>query len=202
MAAGREAQRGDRPDLTVVGPAGGTTQVILDTATRLFAEHGYDATSLRQIADAVGTTKAALYYHFPAKEDLLLALTRPVLDGLGDLVTRLRAAPETDAATALGDYLDLFVEHLAIIHLLARDPATQNHPDVGPRARLLVESIQRHVSGPDPSAEQVVRAGCAMGVVHAVGTLPHDLVRRHRAEILDAALAALAPPGRQAKRRR
>lgn len=200
MQAGREGV--SRPGLTVVGPAGGTKQVILETATRLFAEHGYDATSLRQIADAVGTTKAALYYHFPAKEDLLVALTRPVLDGLSELVTRLRAAPGSDAEIVLGAYLDLFTEHLSIIHLLARDPATQNHPDVGPRARLLVESIQRHISGPDPSAERVVRAACAMGVVHAVGALPQDLVREHRAEILSAALAALEPPRQQSKRRR
>jgi AcrR family transcriptional regulator len=184
-----EAQRG--PDLTVVPPVSGTKQAILETATRLFADHGYDATSLRQIADAVGTTKAALYYHYPAKEDILLALTRPVLDGLSELVTRLRASSESDPRVALGAYLDVFIENLAIIHLLARDPATQHHPDVGQRARVLVESIQRLIGGADPTTDDVVRTACAMGVVHAVGTLPPDVVRTHRDAILNAAIAAL-----------
>jgi AcrR family transcriptional regulator len=194
MAGGGQGDGASRPDLAVVPPVSGTKQVILDTATRLFAEHGYDATSLRQIADAVGTTKAALYYHFPAKEDLLLALTRPVLDGLSELVTRLRAASEADPHVALGAYLDVFIENLSIIHLLARDPATQNHPDVGQRARVLVESIQRLFGGADPTADDVVRTACAMGVIHAVGALPPDLVRTHRDAILKAAVAALEHP--------
>src|ERR1700694_4782548 len=41
-----------------------TRQQILDTALTLFTVQGYDATSLRQIADRLGVTKAALYYHF------------------------------------------------------------------------------------------------------------------------------------------
>ena len=47
-----------------------TRQQILETAQRLFAEHGYDATSLQMIADEMGLTKAAVYYHFPAKVDI------------------------------------------------------------------------------------------------------------------------------------
>src|SRR3954447_16069185 len=171
--------------------SGTTRETIPAAAQRLFGEKGYDATSLRQIADAVGTTKAALYYHFPAKEDLLLALTRPVLDGLSELVTRLRAASGSEPREGLAAYLDVFVEHLAIIHMLARDPATQNHPDVGQRARVLVESVQRLIAGPDATTDRTVRAACALGVIHAVGTLPPDLVRTHREAILGAAVAAL-----------
>src|ERR1700704_1166717 len=48
-----------------------TRQQILQTAQRLFAERGYDATSLQMIADELGLTKAAVYYHFPAKADIL-----------------------------------------------------------------------------------------------------------------------------------
>jgi AcrR family transcriptional regulator len=51
-----------------------TRQRILDVALDLFTEQGYDGTSLRQIAERLGVTKAALYYHFESKEDILLAL--------------------------------------------------------------------------------------------------------------------------------
>jgi AcrR family transcriptional regulator len=58
------------------GPPGGqpTRQRILDIALELFNEQGYDKTSLREIAERLGYTKAALYYHFERKEDILLEL--------------------------------------------------------------------------------------------------------------------------------
>ena len=43
-------------------------------ALDLFTEQGFDGTSLRQIAEQLGVTKAALYYHFESKDDILLAL--------------------------------------------------------------------------------------------------------------------------------
>jgi AcrR family transcriptional regulator len=52
----------------------GTRERILEVATELFTEKGYDKTSLREIAERLGFTKAALYYHFESKEDILLAL--------------------------------------------------------------------------------------------------------------------------------
>ncbi|GAA4230106.1 AcrR family transcriptional regulator [Sagittula marina] len=45
-------------------------QFILDTGTNLFAEKGYDATSMRDIATASGVSKALLYHHFASKEDI------------------------------------------------------------------------------------------------------------------------------------
>ena len=51
-----------------------TRERILDVALDLFTEQGYDGTSLRQIAEQLGVTKAALYYHFESKEDILMAL--------------------------------------------------------------------------------------------------------------------------------
>ena len=59
-----------------------TKQKILDTAERLFGEHGYDATSLRQIIAEAGVNLAAIHYHFGSKQELLdemiLRKARPV----------------------------------------------------------------------------------------------------------------------------
>jgi AcrR family transcriptional regulator len=57
-----------------------TKQRILDTAERLFAEQGYDATSLRQIIGEAGVNLAAVHYHFGNKEELL---TEVVLRRIG-----------------------------------------------------------------------------------------------------------------------
>src|SRR5579871_4362760 len=73
-------------------PRGVTRERILDVALDLFNEQGYDKTSLREIAEQLGVTKAALYYHFERKEDILLELHlrlhelgRTVLDRLDAL---------------------------------------------------------------------------------------------------------------------
>ena len=62
-------RRGRRPRQ---GPA--TRRQILDCSLKLFSERGYARTSVRDIAQAVGITDAAIYYHFSSKRDLLRAL--------------------------------------------------------------------------------------------------------------------------------
>ncbi len=65
---------GDDPDLALAAAPTDTRQRILDVALDLFTEQGFDGTSLRQIAEQLGVTKAALYYHFESKDDILMAL--------------------------------------------------------------------------------------------------------------------------------
>ena len=71
--------------------ANSTRERILDVALDLFVAQGYDGTSLRQIAEQLSVTKAALYYHFESKEDILRALHmrlhefgKDALDSAGD----------------------------------------------------------------------------------------------------------------------
>ncbi|MDQ1748642.1 MAG: hypothetical protein QOD07_2905, partial [Frankiaceae bacterium] len=151
----------------------------------------YDATSLREIADRLQLTKAAVYYHFPAKELLLLELTRPFLEGLSRMVTELRTAGHSDPRAVLAAYLDLFVEHIDMVGLLGREPATLYHPDIGQRVRSLVNAIQQQLAGPEPSPSRSVRTACAMGVIHAVPQMPVRALRSQRDTVLAAALAAL-----------
>jgi AcrR family transcriptional regulator len=51
-----------------------TKERIFDAAVDLFAERGYDRTSVRQIAEAVGLTESAVYRHYPSKEAILDAI--------------------------------------------------------------------------------------------------------------------------------
>ena len=52
----------------------GTREKIQEIALELFAEQGYEKTSLREIAERLGVTKAALYYHFRTKDDIVASL--------------------------------------------------------------------------------------------------------------------------------
>lgn len=192
MVTGTGTDSGEKAAPLSIVASGGTKQVILTTAQRLFEERGYDATSLRQIAEAVGMTKAAVYYHYPAKEHLLLELTRPLLDAMSDMVARLRSDEASgDPHAALASYLDLFLDHLPVVHLMAREPATMNHPDVGQRIRTLVEAVRRLIAGEDANDERTVRTSCAMGVIHAVGTMTPEQIGSGREIILTAAISAL-----------
>lgn len=59
---------------------GNTKQEILDASLELFSVHGFEATSISQIADAVGIRKASLYSHFENKQAILDTLVKDVLE--------------------------------------------------------------------------------------------------------------------------
>ena len=63
--------------------------VILEAAERLFATRGFAATRLEDVADEVGLTRAALFYHFKDKQTLYEAM---LVDAFGSLATKLNAA--------------------------------------------------------------------------------------------------------------
>ena len=65
---------------------------ILDAAQRLFMQDGYRGISMRQIAEAVGVTKAALYYHFQDKEDLFVAIVEQYLLQMAALIDQVTAS--------------------------------------------------------------------------------------------------------------
>lgn len=58
---------------------GNTKEAILDAALNLFSVQGYEATSISQIADAVGIRKASMYSHFESKQDILNSLVEVTL---------------------------------------------------------------------------------------------------------------------------
>ncbi|MEY2245646.1 TetR/AcrR family transcriptional regulator [Streptomyces sp. BF23-18] len=57
---------------------------LLGTAAEVFAEHGYNATTVRRIADEAGMLAGSLYYHFDSKESMLEEILRTFLDELWD----------------------------------------------------------------------------------------------------------------------
>jgi AcrR family transcriptional regulator len=106
-----------------------TRQQILETAQRLFTEHGYDATSLQMIADEMGLTKAAVYYHFRAKTDILHAAMQP---GIQRLEALLDEAATIRGRRARIDHLvdgfvDFLVRHRLYAAMASTDPAAKRN---------------------------------------------------------------------------
>jgi AcrR family transcriptional regulator len=74
---------------------GDTRERIQATALELFAEQGYEKTSLREIAERLGVTKAALYYHFNSKEDIVVSLFDGLLAEVDAIIAWFRESPRT-----------------------------------------------------------------------------------------------------------
>ena len=71
---------------------------ILENARQLFATHGYDGTSIRQLTAGLNITPAALYYHFASKNEVLEGLAEKLHNGSGALLDRIRDFDQTPEA--------------------------------------------------------------------------------------------------------
>lgn len=83
----------------------GTRRAILRAAAGLFAQRGYDAVSVREIVEAAGITKPALYYHFGNKEGVALAVMRGLMEA-ADAIREQSFAGAADIRGALESYVD------------------------------------------------------------------------------------------------
>lgn len=82
-------------------------QEMIQAASELFLKHGYIATSVQQIADIVGCTKAALYYHFKeGKEEILQEVLH---SHMPDMMGILQSC---DSATSLQELVERFGQGL------------------------------------------------------------------------------------------
>ena len=85
----------------VKAPRGDTRERIQSVALELFAEQGYEKTSLREIAERLDVTKAALYYHFKSKEDIVRSFTEDYVTDLDALIAWGAAQPPTEETRGL-----------------------------------------------------------------------------------------------------
>lgn len=157
-------------------PRGSTRERILDVALALFNEQGYDSASLRDIAERLGMTKAALYYHFERKEDILLELHLR-LHAIGnetlEQLANLSEAKQAEAWPAIFDRFidqifensDLFLLHVRnanALKVLANNERHQaENEDVEERMRQLLSSREIPVA-------KRVRIAASIGAVTAV----------------------------------
>src|ERR1700722_770740 len=157
---------------------GSTRERILDIALELFVDQGYDKTSLRDIAERLGTTKAALYYHFERKQDILLelhlrlhALGREALEQL----ERLEDGQErADAWPGLVDrFIDQVLENRQLVLLHQRNHNAREQLADNERHQAenddIEQQFRRVLESSDIPLAQRVRMACSLGAV--VGAL-------------------------------
>lgn len=146
-----------------------TRQRVLAVAVELIAEKGFAATSTREVCERMGFSKAALWYHFKSKDELLAAVVAPVGEDLSQLVSRSEPSLE-DAARrrAVSDYVDLVVAHDDLARLIYDDPSLRRHPAIQPVRELWLRLIHLLAGTDHPDTEQRARARAALGALNAV----------------------------------
>ena len=176
-----------------------TRTAIRDVAVELFAQHGYGRTSLREIAERLGMTKAALYYHYPSKQALLLSIIEPLIAEWKTAADKAETMQHNTANVrhVLGECLDVLLRHRAIAGMFNRD-APAVFEAIGRLYEDIVDVHQRlhtWLAGPTPSGADRVRAFAAtevLGTALGGGTTLDDTSDEElRAILLDAASAVL-----------
>jgi AcrR family transcriptional regulator len=176
--------------------AGDTRRRILAIARELFASQGYTGTTIADIARSLGTTTAALYYHFKSKKDILDSLLAEPLAAYTRLCTDA-GRRHLPARELLGAYLDFVADTAELIPLVS-DPAVRSLLDdrLPLNPQEMNSAIISALSGSRPSKAATIRAHAALAVVKdsalaVLSTGNHRLSAPDRDEILAAALRAL-----------
>ncbi|MEY7970678.1 TetR/AcrR family transcriptional regulator [Saccharomonospora xinjiangensis] len=170
-----------------------TRERIQAAALELFTTHGIRQTSLRQIAEHLGLTKPALYYHFSSRDDLMASLVQPLIDDIEALLSEdERRAEPSDARDLLGRYFDISYRYRAVTALLVRELGALSELGFAKRVlnwrhRLLILLV-----GPDADVADRARAIVALGGLGDCLVMLADVpVETLKPAALDAACAAL-----------
>jgi AcrR family transcriptional regulator len=146
---------------------------IQQVAVELFTEHGYDGTSLREIAERLEVTKAALYYHFKSKEDIVASLMEDYAKKMDALIAWGREQPRGPQTRRelLSRYVDIVGESGQVFRMLHQNQASVSTlSSAKKRGELFKErigSLIELLSEPEASLAARVKAAMAIGGISA-----------------------------------
>jgi AcrR family transcriptional regulator len=144
---------------------------IQQVALELFAEQGYDKTSLREIAERLDVTKAALYYHFKSKEDIVRSLVEDYFGQLDDLIAWAKTQPRTAQTRGeiLGRYVRIVADGHDVFRMLHHNQAAVNSlagaKERGDLFRERMTGLIEVLTEPGADMEERLRAAMALGGV-------------------------------------
>ncbi len=147
-----------------------TRERILDVALDLFTDQGFDGTSMREIAERLGISKPAIYYHFASKEEILMALHLRLHEFGKAALTQLAGQTVTLQlwASLLNELLDqmlaqrkIFLMHernQAALEKLHRNDHDAEHEDIQ-------QQLRQALTNPAVPLRDRVRMASSLGVV-------------------------------------
>jgi AcrR family transcriptional regulator len=163
----RQARGGARPD----DGAPGTRARIQQVAVELFSENGYEATSLREIAERLGVTKAALYYHFKTKDEIIESLVSDQIALIQQLIDWAKGQPRTleTRREFVRRYSDMLAErdHHKLMRFFERNQSSmQQHKSGGQMRERMLEMLDVLTEPGAPLPDQI-RCTLAIFALHS-----------------------------------
>ncbi|WP_328837624.1 helix-turn-helix domain-containing protein [Streptomyces europaeiscabiei] len=148
---------------------GNTRQRIQDVALELFAEQGYEKTSLREIAERLDVTKAALYYHFKTKEDILIGLFQDLQRPIDELIEWAGTQPRTldTKREILRRYSVALADVAPLFRFMQENQATVRELSVGESFKDRMIRLVDTIKEPDAALTDQVRCTSALFTMHA-----------------------------------
>ena len=166
-----------------------TRSRIQAVALELFTEEGYEKTSLREIAERLGVTKAALYYHFKSKDEIANSFIEDRIEIMDRLVEWAEAqAPTVEFRhTLLERYADdLFSsDRHTVMRFFEQNPAAMKNFAAGKDMRARMMRLVDLLVRPETSHEAHVRAALSLFSVHSAwfATRDPEITDEQRREI-------------------
>ncbi|MEV4812285.1 helix-turn-helix domain-containing protein [Micromonospora avicenniae] len=185
---------------------GGTRDRIKAVALELFTEQGYEKTSLREIAERLNVTKAALYYHFKSKDEIVSSFVEDRLQQIDALVTWAETQPANRETRRelIARYADAMFtgDHPSVMRFFEQNQTVLKSLVAGQQMRGRMMQLASALCHGDDSPAAQLRAALSLFAVHsswfAVRT-PHitDAERRKIAlEVADELLDRIGQPDR------
>jgi AcrR family transcriptional regulator len=177
------------------GGRGSLAARIVRVAGELFDSHGVDGTSLQMIADAAGVGKAAVYYHFKTKDEIVGAVHARAF---AEFYAAIDDAEAIEAAHSRADALKALIPRLVRLAVNGRrafsriltDPAITGITANDEQLRALRQRFDRLVTGGAPDPERLARGAVVVAAIvgavlePAVSELDDDTLRVQLARIL------------------
>ncbi len=179
----------------MTGSQSATRDRIQGVARELFSQKGVQRTSLQDIADRLGITKPALYYHFDSREDLVRSILQPFVEEGEAFVLaheKRRGSRRATPRELLEGFFDFHYKHRADLVLVVSELTTL--ADLGLIDRMLAwrERLTKLMFGSRATLQQSTRAVIALGGLQdcclQFPDVDHDRLRK---ATVDGAMAAL-----------
>lgn len=148
---------------------GNTRQRIQDVALELFAEQGYEKTSLREMAERLDVTKAALYYHFKTKEEILVSIFEDLSRPLEDLIEWGRQQPHSleTKQEIIRRYSEALMDAAPLFRFMQENQATIRELRIGEMFKTRMLGLRDILIDPDADLVDQVRCVSALLTMHA-----------------------------------
>ncbi|MEU6279383.1 helix-turn-helix domain-containing protein [Streptomyces sp. NPDC047028] len=172
---------------------GNTRQRIQDVALELFAEQGYEKTSLREIAERLDVTKAALYYHFKTKEEIIVSLFEDLTQPIEELIEWGRRQPHTleTKQEIVRRYSRALAGAEPLFRFMQENQATVRELRIGDTFKDRMRGLRDIIIDPEAELTDQVRCISALFTLHAGMFVMQDLegdTDKKRAAVLEVAV--------------